>query len=499
MRGKALHSVVVALLLVALAGCTTSGKVVSSGKNYTTVVCADVKHLPQDLNAYAAKAGGASALLSGAEQAEQSIKAKHWFFYPWHVTTPSASKSNAFWAATRMKPTNAFTTNYAPFSESEWQNLIRNSNQAAYPAMLAKAITVCNTSLRGMPTQQPFFRNPSIPGEGFPFDYLQHTALWVGTPLVITHVSVDGRWYLAETRMAHGWIPAEDIAMVDEGFVQTWEAAPLVAITKDKVLLHTEGWFGATHAGKQGVQAHIGTLLPDAGNGVVLYPTRDRSAQVGIGRVALTPQVAQPYPLPLTPNSIAAVGNGMMGQAYGWGGLQENRDCSSMTRDLMLPFGIWLPRNSSQQGAWGSPVVLSGFSLDEKEATILASAKPFFSLIWLKGHIGLYLGAYNGKPVMFHNIWGIRTTESGSATEGRAVIGKAVVTTLRPGAELANVATPGSLLDRIERVSILPEADYKLPVVKNKPVRMLKGKKTPAIASKKAKAGSRKVPAKKKR
>ena len=43
----------------------------------------------------------------------------------------------------------------------------------------------------------------------------------------------------------------------------------------------------------------------------------------------------------------------MMGQPYGWGGYLFNRDCSLAMRDLFVPFGVWLPRNSSAQAkAW---------------------------------------------------------------------------------------------------------------------------------------------------
>ena len=31
------------------------------------------------------------------------------------------------------------------------------------------------------------------------------------------------------------------------------------------------------------------------------------------------------------------------------GGLYNNRDCSSMIKDLYSPFGIWFPRNSKSQ------------------------------------------------------------------------------------------------------------------------------------------------------
>ncbi|GHV53063.1 hypothetical protein FACS1894206_03010 [Deltaproteobacteria bacterium] len=159
-----------------------------------------------------------------------------------------------------------------------------------------------------------------------------------------------------------------------------------------------------------------------------------------------------------------------MGQPYGWGGLLGNRDCSSLMDDLFAPFGIYLPRNSQAQTRLGTRVDLTNLTADQKEERILREGVPFFSLVSMKGHVALYLGAYpvtgldgvtKDVPVMFHSIWGLRAiTGSGeNKREGRGVIGKAVVTSFRPGAEHPSIATPASLLDRVNGLAVLPEAE----------------------------------------
>jgi hypothetical protein len=69
-----------------------------------------------------------------------------------------------------------------------------------------------------------------------------------------------------------------------------------------------------------------------------------------------------------------------------------------------------------------------------KESIIKDEGVPFATLLWLRGHITLYIGEYKGEPVMFHNVWGVRTDDGNG--EGRHIIGRAVVTSLQPGAEL---------------------------------------------------------------
>ncbi len=112
----------------------------------------------------------------------------------------------------------------------------------------------------------------------------------------------------------------------------------------------------------------------------------------------------------------------------------------------------------------GTVLDLRGLSPEEKERRILEEGMPFLSLAAFPGHVALYLGPYSGGgrdvPVIFHNIWGLRTRPAPGSPEGtpsgRAVIGKAVVTTLRPGSEQAAIASPDSLLDRLTALTILP-------------------------------------------
>jgi hypothetical protein len=50
----------------------------------------------------------------------------------------------------------------------------------------------------------------------------------------------------------------------------------------------------------------------------------------------------------------------------------------------------------------------------------------------MPGHIMLYVGEFSGRPVVYHNIWGLRTLEDDGG-EGRLVLGRAVITSLRAG------------------------------------------------------------------
>jgi hypothetical protein len=424
-------------------------------------ICSDLVRLPQDLTVYARQAGWDKSLLAPKEQDLLAERARKAFFAPWRQKAPSTGLKRSLADTFALRREAGFGENLRPFPPEDWAALKDNARPTDFPSLAAHAITVCATSLRAMPSRRPYFLDPDLPGEGYPFDYFQHSALWAGTPLFLSHLSRDGLWVLAETSTSSGWLPLRDTALVDADFERLWQSRPLAVLVRDKVALRGR-------EGEEPVIGHTGALFPMAaacGAGVaapaILYPRRADGGQARPAEAVPPPGAAEPFPLPLTPEKIARVGNGMLGQPYGWGGLLENRDCSSLIRDLFLPFGLWLPRNSAGQGKAGRTEDLGGLDAPARKEYIAARAVPFFSLIWLRGHIALYLGRHQGEPVIFHTFWGLRLRGPDPQDrygESRAVIGKACVTGLSPGADLPDIASPNSLLDRMERLVFLSGA-----------------------------------------
>jgi len=254
-----------------------------------------------------------------------------------------------------------------------------------------------------------------------------------------------------ESPIASGWVPTEDVALVDAAFTAQYRNGRYAAIIRDDLPLATEaGVIGHTHIGA------VYPLHKEDSRGVsVLVPVRGSQRQAAIATVAFGADQARVKPLPLNPGWLARMGNQMMGQPYGWGGLYAWRDCSSTMRDMFAPFGIWLPRNSAAQGRSGSVLSLEGLDGADKERLIVASGVPFMSLLWMRGHIMLYLGQYRNESVVFHNIWGLRVVEGGD-DDARHVLGRAVVSGLRIGRELSALKHGATLLDRLRAIVTLP-------------------------------------------
>ena len=66
----------------------------------------------------------------------------------------------------------------------------------------------------------------------------------------------------------------------------------------------------------------------------------------------------------------------------------------------------------------------------------------------------LYIGTKNKEPLVMHNMWGIRTWEF-IFKQGREIVGKTVITTLNPGAEIKNANKNATILKRIQGLVIL--------------------------------------------
>ncbi len=407
---------------------------------------ADVQKLPQDLKAYASKVSS-GALLSSAEQTAEVAKFKRLFYWPWKQTKAGYSKrtyTGLFGSARGYDGVNRWTS-------SAWDNLKYNANIAAYPNVQRPAIILRQTSLREMPTMRPRYSRPTPnPGQS-PFDYFQYATLPMGLPIYVTQISRDKQWYFIENTIAGGWVQARDVAYVDPAFMKRYQSLPLAALTKDRVQIRGSKGQSLGHA-------HIGAVFPQASAGgtfSVLVPTVGSGGMAKIATALISSADIVTIPMPITAMNVAGVGNVMMGQTYGWGGAYENRDCSSMLRDMFTPFGISMPRNSRGQYRSGYEMSVAGLDDASKLQTIVAQSKPFKTMIWMPGHIGLYLGTVNGQPVMFHNVWGVRVNE-GPGHDDRHIIGRAVVTTLEPGKELPNLYNDQTLIRRIGGISVLP-------------------------------------------
>jgi len=413
----------------------------------------DVTDLSQNHLAHLQDISKEKVLLSQETQKKMDQDYNKKYFSVWHAPKPvhsSQEKLSLIFSNFSASP--GYGENKRKHSPSWAKKLQQNASLENYPNSMQYAITTRHTHLRAMPTNSPHFYKPGGDSSGWPFDNLQISSVPANTPVLVCHLSADKSWALVETSFAFGWIPAEDFARVDENFIKIWESGRYAVSIKDKTAILDED-------GNFILRTSIGQIFPlqkelnDKIEIITAAPNENGKAVLKRGIVSR--QVIVPKPLAFSYLNAVNIANEFMDEPYGWGGMYGNRDCSAMTRDFFAPFGIWLPRHSADQAKQiGQYIDLQDLTPEQKEKMILEQGVPYLSLLWRKGHIMLYMGQENGQALIFHNIWGLRTTDC-DGKDRRKIIGKAVITTLHPGKELCYLDPEGLLIKNLSALTIL--------------------------------------------
>ena len=420
MRMRLHNSSILLTLIFIMSACAAAPEIIS-----------DIRDLKQDNLFYVDKNASDRPLLKADGQKKMDANYDSIFFSPWHRSKAFYSKEMVEWAFKKYRDNPGYAENRRKHDVSWMIDLAANAHLQNYPNACFAAITIDNSDLRVLPTHKPRFYGPNA-DRGFPFDSLQESFVAANTPVFISHVTKDKAWVLAETPYAVGWISARNMARVDGHFVKMWEMGQYAVVIKDKIPIYDED-------GRFLFKVPLGSVYPkveeDAQNIKLLVAVKDQDGQAFIKRAIVSKEEAASKPLRLTSSNIAKLANELINEPYGWGGLYQNRDCSAMIKDLFAPFGLWLPRNSTDQAREGGTFIdLQKLSAKEKEQMILKQGIPYLTLLWLRGHIMLYIGSYQGRVLVFHNFWTVRTRDF-LGRETNKIVGHAAITTLHPGTE----------------------------------------------------------------
>lgn len=289
-----------------------------------------------------------------------------------------------------------------------------------------RGIMVRESLVRALPTDDPLFNDPRLAGEGYPFDNVQMSSLRPGTPVYTLTESRDQRWHYVVAPTVTGWVHSEDIASADQKFVTQWVSLAnkqLGAFISEPVSVHTADVYYFT--------GRPGAILPfrqqRAGFFLIAVPVRNSNGRASIHWVWLSGKAFTAMPWKMTPENIAVLMKSMAGVPYGWGNFNFYNDCSAEIRSLLMPFGIFLSRHSTAQVEGARRIVdLSNQNTLMRIDYLTRYGKPFTTLVYIPGHIMLYIGNTTIKgqvvPVTYQNIWGLRPNDANS----RSIIGEAV-------------------------------------------------------------------------
>jgi hypothetical protein len=390
--------------------------------------------------------------LAITDYAEQSAYADEYmarFFAPWRATDlsyldVSLDRIIEFQRNTAKKK--FFVEGGRVFSAVSMTQIAANGPEAIEAGTPRPGICLSEADVRVLPTSTPLFSSAesALGARGLlKADMIQNSTFKPGEPIAICGASKDGKWILAASGSVAGWIRSERAALVGDELMERFMYASYSVFVRDNVVIKDKG--GAVLA-----TAKMGTLLPSEGQSL-LVPIRGKDGLAAVMPYRPRDGDAEPFPVAFTPRNAARAMDQLLGEPYGWGGERGLRDCSSTTRDYFALFGVWLPRNSGDQANAGPGIDLKGAEAGSKTEMIVRDGTPFATLIHMPGHIMLYLGVYDGEPVVMHNVWGVRVNAPGGKT-GREVIGKAVVTSLLAGQEIKDRPKSSLYIDRAAKI-----------------------------------------------
>ncbi len=359
------------------------------------------------------------------------------YFEPWDIMSMELTEGEKTWQFKYARE-KTFNRDGSKISKNWYKYAIKNSNFNNYETIAKPAITLKHTNLKLYPSLKEIFYNPKRTGEGFPFDYNQNSAVYINTPLFVSHYSLDKKWVYVKTSFASGWIKASDMALVDQTFQNQFKNNKYAITVKDNLKLIDDGAYLSL--------VKMGTIFPvDPITKEYIIAKKDAQGYAYISNVEVNDIDIIAYkPIKFNAKNVAYISKQLVGEPYGWGGKLETRDCSALTRDFFAPFGIYLRRNSRQQAQDGEAISIRGLDAQTKKETILANAKPCRSLLFVAGHIMLYLGEQQGEPIILHNYWGVRLNDG-----SKRVMGRGIITTTQPGIERADVRKRSMLINTL--------------------------------------------------
>ncbi len=378
--------------------------------------------------------------MSKKEQKRYDDRYNRKFFKPWFRKTMGLSKREKTWQFVFAKQ--KIYTRYSKRLSKKWFNYqIRNSNFKDYQSVLKPAITLRHTDLKIYPTKQDFYYNPKRTGEGFPFDYNQNSSININTPLLVSHYSKDKKWVYVRCSYAYGWLHVSDIAFVDYKFRKKFMNNNYYVTIRDNLFIKDK---------KFRTIVKLGTIFPmDKKSKKYMIASKNRKGYADIKLLkSVKKWIIAKKPISFTPSNVALISKQLVGEPYGWGGKMWARDCSSLTKDFFAPFGIFLGRNSKEQSRDGKRVTkIRWLSAKKKKKIILKNAKPFRSLLYVGGHVTLYIGEKNGEPIIMHNYWGSRLKNN-----KKRIFGRAIISTTEIGKERKDIKRQAMLINTFSKI-----------------------------------------------
>lgn len=286
---------------------------------------------------------------------------------------------------------------------NNYKNIMRTqTNISKIPATVnvRYGVTVRRTNVRNLPTRQGLF----FFAEDKEFDALQETALDPCEPVAILHTSANGYFYYIQAYNYCGWVYKFDIALTNRETWLKYVNPTYSLVVTDKNLSIPVKRTNEEILFQQG--ARIPMLSKNSTQYVLGIPICSKPAgpleieKIPVLKKNVASSINEGY-MKYTSNNIINAAFKNYNEPYGWGGLKNSVDCSSMVNNIYRTVGIMLPRNADEQAlSAGKHVLLDGMD-NEAKLLHIRNLTPG-AVLHMDGHCALYLGTSNNVPFIIH-------------------------------------------------------------------------------------------------
>ncbi|MGA9573286.1 MAG: SH3 domain-containing protein [Lysobacterales bacterium] len=276
------------------------------------------------------------------------------------------------------------------------------------------ALVVNRSDMRTYPTDDRYYRTR----EDQNLDRFQESGLFPGDAVAVLHTSTDNEWSFVQSYNYAAWVRDEQIAIGERQAIEHYRKPDhFLVVTGDRITTT----YNPEYPALSEIQLEMGVQVPLAskdtiGNSLygqnpyasytVLLPRRNLEGQLEImpALIARSKDVKRGF-IPFTRGNIIRQAFKFLGERYGWGHSYNARDCTGFVMEVYKTFGILMPRNTGQQGegTYGQNTRFTPQSSRQEKLDALKKME-IGDLIYVPGHVLMYIGDVNGQPYVIHDV-----------------------------------------------------------------------------------------------
>jgi hypothetical protein len=223
-------------------------------------------------------------------------------------------------------------------------------------------------------------------------------------------------WYFVRSWNTMGWVRKEFLATTTERVLKNFdENKDFAVVVKNKTaIMEGKKYYNYFSLGDMFL------FLPEKTDKYMhaLIPARNEDGTLKMRIMLIKEEDIHKGFVPYTKNNAIKLAFKSLNAPYGWGGTYGEQDCSGYIMSIFRAMGVTIPRNSFQQGKVGvrllddMPTTASKTknSNDTNKENLLKlealkNAVPGATVIYMPGHIMLYLGQVNGKYYVINSLY----------------------------------------------------------------------------------------------